>query len=78
MLKNNYKIKNILKSAQLPKNEFKTTDRSLKITNNFINKTIHIHNGIKYIPLVVTEKMVGMKLGEFSPTRKKPIFKVKK
>ncbi len=39
------------------------------ILPDFIGKTFEVHNGKKFIPVVVTENMVGHKLGEFSPTR---------
>jgi small subunit ribosomal protein S19 len=39
------------------------------ITPDFIGHTLAVHNGNKFIPVYVTENMVGHKLGEFSPTR---------
>ena len=50
----------------------KTWSRRSTITPDFIGHTISVHNGKKFIPVFVTENMVGHKLGEFSPTR---IFK---
>jgi small subunit ribosomal protein S19 len=39
------------------------------ITPDFVGQTLAVHNGHKFIPVYVTENMVGHKLGEFSPTR---------
>ena len=39
------------------------------ITPDFVGLTIAVHNGRQFIPVFVTENMVGHKLGEFSPTR---------
>jgi small subunit ribosomal protein S19 len=47
----------------------KTWYRSSTITPDFIGLTFAVHNGKKFIPVFVTEEMVGHKLGEFSPTR---------
>ncbi len=47
----------------------KTWSRASMITPDFVGHTIAVHNGNKFIPVYVTENMVGHKLGEFSPTR---------
>jgi small subunit ribosomal protein S19 len=47
----------------------KTWSRRSTITPEFIGHTFGVHNGKKFIPVYVTENMVGHKLGEFSPTR---------
>jgi small subunit ribosomal protein S19 len=47
----------------------KTWARSSTITPDFVGLTFAVHNGKKFIPVFVTEEMVGHKLGEFSPTR---------
>ncbi|MBK7214123.1 MAG: 30S ribosomal protein S19 [Bacteroidales bacterium] len=47
----------------------KTWSRASTITPDFVGQTIAVHNGNKFIPVYVTENMVGHKLGEFSPTR---------
>jgi small subunit ribosomal protein S19 len=47
----------------------KTWSRRSTITPEFIGLTLAVHNGRKFIPVYVTENMVGHKLGEFSPTR---------
>ena len=47
----------------------KTWSRASMISPYFVGQTIAVHNGNKFIPVYVTENMVGHKLGEFSPTR---------
>jgi len=47
----------------------KTWSRRSTITPEFVGLTFAVHNGKKFIPVYVTENMVGHKLGEFSPTR---------
>jgi small subunit ribosomal protein S19 len=51
------------------KSVIKTWSRASMITPDFVGMTIAVHNGNKFIPVYVTENMVGHKLGEFSPTR---------
>lgn len=51
------------------KNVIKTWSRASMITPDFVGLTVAVHNGKKFIPVYVTENMVGHKLGEFSPTR---------
>jgi small subunit ribosomal protein S19 len=52
------------------KNVIKTWSRASTISPDFVGLTIAVHNGKQFIPVYVTENMVGHKLGEFSPTRK--------
>ena len=52
------------------KNVVKTWARACMISPDFVGHTIAVHNGNKFIPVYVTENMVGHKLGEFAPTRK--------
>ena len=47
----------------------KTWSRRSTITPDFVGHTLAVHNGRKFIPVFITENMVGHKLGEFSPTR---------
>jgi small subunit ribosomal protein S19 len=47
----------------------KTWSRNSTIPPDFVGLTFAVHNGKKFIPVFVTEEMVGHKLGEFSPTR---------
>ena len=51
------------------KGVLKTWSRRSTITPDFVGQTFAVHNGNKFIPVYVTEYMVGHKLGEFSPTR---------
>ena len=51
------------------KNVIKTWSRASMISPDFVGHTIAVHNGNKFIPVYVTENMVGHKLGEFAPTR---------
>lgn len=51
------------------KSVIKTWSRASMITPDFVGLTFAVHNGNKFIPVYVTENMVGHKLGEFSPTR---------
>ena len=51
------------------KSVIKTWSRASMISPDFVGQTIAVHNGNKFIPVYVTENMVGHKLGEFAPTR---------
>ncbi len=51
------------------KTVIKTWARRSMISPDFVGHTIAVHNGNKFIPVYVTENMVGHKLGEFAPTR---------
>ena len=51
------------------KTVIKTWSRRSTITPDFVGQTFAVHNGNKFIPVYVTEFMVGHKLGEFAPTR---------
>ena len=51
------------------KRVFKTWSRGSTITPDFVGHTIAVHNGNKFIPVYISENMVGHKLGEFAPTR---------
>lgn len=51
------------------KRVIKTWSRRSTITPDFVGHTVAVHNGNKFIPVYITENMVGHKLGEFSPTR---------
>ncbi len=64
LLKN---IQELNKNSQ--KKVLKTWARRSTITPEFVGHTLAIHNGNKFIPVFVSENMVGHKLGEFSPTR---------
>ena len=66
-----YKLNARVEDAQAngKKAVIKTWSRASTITPDFVGMTIAVHNGNKFIPVYVTENMVGHKLGEFSPTR---------
>ena len=51
------------------KKPIKTWSRRSTITPDFVGLTIAVHNGKQHVPVLITENMVGHKLGEFSPTR---------
>jgi small subunit ribosomal protein S19 len=51
------------------KEVIKTWSRASMISPDFVGLTFAVHNGNKFIPVYVTENMVGHKLGEFAPTR---------
>lgn len=51
------------------KQALKTWSRASVISPDFVGHTINVHNGNKFIPIYITENMVGHKLGEFAPTR---------
>ena len=56
-------------NARNEKKVIKTWSRRSTILPEMVGHTIAVHNGKKFIPVYVTEQMVGHKLGEFSPTR---------
>ncbi len=66
-----YKLEQRVLDAQASgkKTTIKTWSRSSMISPDFVGLTIAVHNGNKFIPVYVTENMVGHKLGEFAPTR---------
>jgi small subunit ribosomal protein S19 len=57
-------------NAENKKEVIKTWSRRSTIFPDFVGQTFAVHNGKEFIPVYVTEDMVGHKLGEFSPTRK--------
>ena len=61
------KIQELQKSGE--KKVIKTWSRRSTILPDFVGHTFGVHNGNKFIPVYVTENMVGHKLGEFAPTR---------
>lgn len=54
------------------KDVIKTWSRRSTILPQFVGLTFGVHNGHKHVPVAVSEEMVGMKFGEFSPTRSFP------
>ena len=63
-----YLLKKVEK-AKDDKRPVKTWSRRSTILPDFVGVTFAVHNGKKFVPVYVTENMVGHKLGEFSPTR---------
>lgn len=56
-------------NAASEKKVIKTWARRSVIPPDFVGHTLAIHNGRKFVPIYISEQMVGHKLGEFSPTR---------
>ena len=61
------KVGKLIKSNE--RKPIKTWSRRSTVTPEFVGHTFLVHNGNKFLPVFVTENMVGHKLGEFSPTR---------
>jgi small subunit ribosomal protein S19 len=66
-----YKLEQRVLEAQKSgkKTVIKTWSRASVISPDFVGLTLGVHNGNKFIPVYISENMVGHKLGEFSPTR---------
>ncbi len=66
-----YKLEKKVFKAQESKKKtiVKTWSRASMVSPDFVGLTIAVHNGNKFIPVYITENMVGHKLGEFAPTR---------
>ncbi len=62
------KVDRLLSSGS--KQVIRTWSRRSMITPEFVGMTFHVHNGKLFVPVFVTENMVGHRFGEFSPTRK--------
>lgn len=63
-------LKKVSKAKEaMDKKPIKTWSRPSTITPDFVGLTFAVHNGKKFIPIYITENMVGHRLGEFSPTR---------
>jgi len=73
---NNYLLKK-LNNSVVNKNELKTFSRSSIILPKFVGLTVFVYNGKIFLKVNITENMIGHKLGEFAPTRKKNVFKKK-
>ena len=61
------KVKKLIAAGE--KKPIKTWARACTIIPDFVGHTFSVHNGRKFLPVYVTEQMVGHKLGEFAPTR---------
>jgi small subunit ribosomal protein S19 len=63
-------LKKVLQLQQTRQRKvIKTWSRASMITPDFVGLTIAVHNGRQFIPVYITENMVGHRLGEFAPTR---------
>jgi small subunit ribosomal protein S19 len=63
-------MKKVLKARETgDRKVIKTWSRRSTIVPEFVGLTIAVHNGKKFIPVYITENMIGHKLGEFAPTR---------
>lgn len=63
-------LKKVLKAQESGrKNVIKTYSRASMIVPDMVGLTIAVHNGKTFVPVFITENMVGHKLGEFAPTR---------
>ncbi len=66
----NYLLKKAEKSRESGRNDvIKIWSRRSTIIPQFVGLTFGVHNGNKFVPVLVTENMVGLKFGEFAPTR---------
>jgi small subunit ribosomal protein S19 len=72
--------KNFFTSTQTQSNssDIVLFNRASCLTEEMVGMKIHIYNGIRFFTLTVESEMVGHRVGEFSPTRKKPVVKKKK
>jgi len=68
---------NLLNKTKLinSKKDILTKSRNSTIIPSFVGKSFKIHNGKVFHKILITEKMIGHKLGEFSPTRKQFLYK---
>jgi len=62
------KVERVVASGS--KQVIRTWSRRSMITPDFVGLTFHVHNGKLFMPVFITENMVGHRLGEFAPTRK--------
>ena len=63
------KVEAMISIPASKRSPIKTWSRRSMITDSFIGLMFEVHNGNKFIPVYVTEEMIGHKLGEFAPTR---------
>jgi len=62
-----------MNTKEIKKEVIKTWSRRSTIFPDYVGHTFAVHNGKEFIPVYITEDMVGHKLGEFSPTRKNTV-----
>ncbi len=63
-------LKKVVALDRSDKTVVKTWARSSSVSPEMVGRTIGVHNGKVHVPVLITENMVGHKLGEFAPTRK--------
>ncbi len=68
-INDNLLLKIEIMNSRNEKKVIKTWSRASTISPDFVGHTVAVHNGNKFIPVYITENMVGHKLGEFAPTR---------
>lgn len=67
----NFKLANKIAALAIDdRTVIKTWDRACTVTPEMVGRTIAVHNGRMHVPVLISENMVGHKLGEFAPTRK--------
>ena len=67
----------LINSSKNNENNIFLYNRASIITNSMLGWQVYIYNGIKFYSIIITSDMIGHHVGEFSPTRKKPIIKKK-
>ena len=77
-LYSNLELDKFLQKTKNKNTIIKTFVRNIKITSKIVGYTFMIYNGNSFRKLIIQTNMIGHKLGEFSPTRKKPSLKKKK
>lgn len=73
-----YELLKKVRDENMRKKQIQTYSRRSTVFPDFVGKTIYVHNGKSFVPVVITENMVGKKLGEFALTRKLPKHSVQK
>jgi len=65
-------------STENESKELVSFNRSTVLTEEFLNYSLFIYNGVRFFSIQIDENMIGHRIGEFSPTKKRPIPKKKK
>lgn len=64
-------MKKLVKDVQESKGAIKTHCRDMVVTPLFVGKTIHVHSGKEFVPIIIDKDMLGHRLGEFALTRRR-------
>lgn len=67
--------KQFLSIKQHLTDEIVTCNRATYLTEPFVGQKIHVYNGLRFYSIIVSSDMLGHRVGEFAPTRKKPVAK---